>query len=169
MDQHFRHSSYREKLIEHLFVGELLKVSWKAGDCSVEVAKPEVDNRGYDVILEHNGIVRHLQLKTSHRGARASSQKIHTALATKPSGCVVWIRFDPETLVLGPFLFFGGLPGQPLPAVADMRVARHTKANTSGVKAQRLAHRVVPKGKFKVIRSIEELFVVLLGAEQYSA
>lgn len=165
MDQHFKHSSYREKLIEHLFIGELLKVSWKAGDCSVEVAKPEVDNRGYDVILERNGIVRHLQLKTSHHSATAVSQKIHTALATKPSGCVVWIRFDPGTLALGPFLFFGGAPSQPLPPIADMRVARHTKANTSGIKAQRMAHRVVPKGKFRIIGTIEELFIALLGTD----
>lgn len=36
MERHFRFSSFREKLIEHLFVGEMLKASWQSGDCSLE-------------------------------------------------------------------------------------------------------------------------------------
>ncbi|WP_020506697.1 hypothetical protein [Lamprocystis purpurea] len=52
MDQHFLKSAFREKLIEHLLIGELLKISWARGDCSLEVAKPEVDNQGYDVLAE---------------------------------------------------------------------------------------------------------------------
>lgn len=61
LGQHFRHSSFREKLIEHLFIRELLKLSWLQGDCSLEVAKPEVDNRGYDIVVERDGVVRHIQ------------------------------------------------------------------------------------------------------------
>jgi len=38
MDQHFLKSAFREKLIEHLLIGELLKISWARGDCSLEVA-----------------------------------------------------------------------------------------------------------------------------------
>jgi len=106
MDQHFLHSSYREKLIEHLFVGELLKHSWLERGCSLEVSSPEVDNRGYDLVAEENGVIRHIQLKASHMGARAAGQKVHTALAAKPSGCIVWIYFDQETLKLGPFLYY---------------------------------------------------------------
>ena len=48
MNKHSEQSSYREKLIEHLFIGELLKLSWTNGDCQLEVGKPEVDNSGYD-------------------------------------------------------------------------------------------------------------------------
>jgi hypothetical protein len=48
--QHTENSSYREKLIEHLFVAELLKLSWLHHRCAIEVAKPEVDNSGYDLI-----------------------------------------------------------------------------------------------------------------------
>jgi hypothetical protein len=29
MNKHTEHSSFREKLVEHLFVGELLKLSWR--------------------------------------------------------------------------------------------------------------------------------------------
>jgi len=61
MNRHSEHSSYREKLIEHLFIGELLKLSWQKGDCQLEVSKPEFDNSGYDVVAESNGIIRHIR------------------------------------------------------------------------------------------------------------
>src|SRR5258706_8200270 len=106
MSQHTENSSYREKLIEHLFVGELLKRSWLHHACALEVAKPEVDNSGYDLIAEVRGCVRHMQLKTSIIGGKTASQKVHTKLAEKPSGCVVWIYFNENTLHLGPFYYF---------------------------------------------------------------
>lgn len=70
--KHTDHSSNREKLIEHLFIGELLKLSWIQGDCQLEVAKPEVDNSGYDVIVEANQIIRHIQLKASYIGSKTA-------------------------------------------------------------------------------------------------
>jgi len=164
MEQHFLHSSYREKLIEHLFVGELLKHAWLERNCSLEVSSPEVDNRGYDLIAEENGIIRHIQLKASHIGARAAGQKVHTALAAKSSGCVVWIYFDQETLQLGPFLFYGGAPGDPLPDVTSLPVAKHTKANAEGIKAERPAIRNVRKGLFTKYETYKEIYEVLFGA-----
>src|ERR1700752_1347835 len=98
MTQHSENSSYREKLIEHLFVAELLKLSWLHHGCSLEIAKPEVDNSGYDLIAETRGLVRHIQLKTSIVGATTCSQKVNIKLAEKPSGCVVWIYFNQDTL-----------------------------------------------------------------------
>ena len=61
MEEHSINSSYRERLIEHLFVGELLKLSWRNKDFSLEVSKPEVDNSGYDLIIEANGQLSLLQ------------------------------------------------------------------------------------------------------------
>lgn len=40
MSKYNEYSSYREKLIEHLFVGESLKRSWLEHECGLEVAKP---------------------------------------------------------------------------------------------------------------------------------
>jgi hypothetical protein len=161
MEQHYLHSSFREKLIEHLFIGELLKISWLHGSCTFELAKPEVDNQGYDLIAEDKGTVRHIQLKTAHLTAKASSQKIHTALSNKPSGCIVWIYFNEETLKLGPFLFFGSPAGMPLPDVSEFKIAKHTKANANGDKSERPAIRVVKKGLFKRYETITELYRVL--------
>ncbi len=161
MNQHFTKSSYREKLIEHLFVGELLKLSWLNDSCSLEVAKPEVDNQGYDLIAESNHVVRHIQLKTSHRGAAAAKQKVHVALSNKPSGCVVWVLFDEMTMELGPFLFFGNAPGEPLPNLEGLRVAKHTKADASGTKAERPDIREVPKSRFSPYTTIDEIYAAL--------
>ncbi len=158
MIQHTENSSYREKLIEHLFVGELLKLSWLYHRCSLEIAKPEVDNSGYDLIVEAMGIVRHVQLKTSIVGGKTAVQKIHTKLAEKPSGCVVWIYIDEKTLHLGPFLYFGAEAGKPLPSLGDLKVAKHTKGNKDGVKADRQNIRVLPRGLFTVFQSIEDLY-----------
>ncbi|HBC3989121.1 TPA: hypothetical protein KD874_000600 [Vibrio parahaemolyticus] len=75
MEQHYLNSSFREKLIEHSLISELLKMSWKNGSCSIEIAKPEVDNQGYDLIMEDLGVIRHVQLKTSHIGSSTVRQK----------------------------------------------------------------------------------------------
>ena len=163
--QHYLNSSFREKLIEHLFIGELLKLSWKAGPCSLEIAKPEVDYQGYDLVAEENGIIRHIQLKASHLEAKTSRQMVHIALAGKPSGCVVWIYFDEDTLELGPFLFFGGPAGKPLPDLGDMKVAKHTKGDAQGVKAKRPDIRIVNKGDFYAYESIGELYKALFAQE----
>ena len=163
MSKHSEHSSYREKLIEHLFVGELLKLSWINGDCQLEVAKPEVDNSGYDVIAEANRVVRHIQLKTSYIGGKTSRQKVHVKLAEKPSGCVVWIYFNEDTLELGPFYFFGGKPGEPLPGIEGAKVARHTKGDQVGYKAERPNIRELNKGVFTCFESVEALYSVLFG------
>ena len=98
MSKHFEHSSFREKLIERLFIGEMLKLSWQKDDCQLEVMKPEVDNAGCDIVLEENSVVRHIQLKTSKFGAKKSGQNVNIRLANKPSGCIVWIEFDEHTL-----------------------------------------------------------------------
>ena len=161
--RHTAHSSYREKLIEHLLVGELLKISWQNGDCQLEVAKPEVDNSGYDVILEANRVVRHVQLKASYVGSKTARQKVHVKLGEKPSGCVIWVYFDEITLDLGPFFFFGSQPGQSLPSLENTKVAKHTKGDSDGHKAERPNIRELNKGLFARYATIQELYQVLFG------
>ncbi len=158
MTQHTEHSSYREKLIEHLFVGELLKLSWLKNRCELEIAKPDVDNAGYDLIGEAPGIIRHIQLKTSLIGGSTPSQKVHLRLAEKPSGCVVWIYFDETTLDLGPFLYFGAEAGQKLPSIEELKIAKHNKGNKDGLKAERPNIRVIPKGRFESISTIDAIY-----------
>ncbi len=166
MSKHIENSSYREKLIEHLFVGELLKISWRQDDCNLEVAIPEVDNSGYDVVAEANGVIRHIQIKASHLKSKTPIQKIHLNLAEKPSGCVLWVWFDEKTLELSYFLFFGGDPGKSLPSIHNHKVAKHTKGDSTGRKAERINHRVINKGDFKRYETIESIYKKLFGCKK---
>jgi hypothetical protein len=156
--QHTEYSTYREKLIEHLFVGELLKLSWNQHKCELEIAKPEVDNSGYDIIAESNRVIRHIQIKTSRIGAKTAKQKVHIRLAEKSSGCIIWIYFDESNMDIRHFYFFGSEAGSPMPDINDFKTAKHSKGNKDGLKAERQNMREVPKGKFKKIDTIEGIY-----------
>ncbi|MEH6594847.1 hypothetical protein [Pseudoalteromonas marina] len=166
MSKHNEHSTYREKLIEHLFVGELLKLSWLDHECGLEVAKPEVDNSGYDIIAECYGVVRHIQLKASHTSSSTTQQKVHIKLTDKPSGCMVWIIFDEDSLAFKEFLFYGDQAGEPLPSIDNLKVAKHAKGNKDGVKNERPNIRVINKGQFEPVNSMESLFHKLFCMNQ---
>jgi hypothetical protein len=161
INNHTEHSAFREKLIEHLFVGELLKLSWIYGDCQIEISKPEVDNSGYDIIAEANGIIRHIQIKSSYIGGKTAKQKIHIKLSEKPSGCVVWIYFDEKTLSFGPYYFLGFENAAPLKSIIDAKVAKHSKGDKDGFKAQRPNIREVNKGAFVKFDTIDSLYNAL--------
>lgn len=156
------HSSALEKLLEHLFVGDLLRCLWTAGVRDMEVLRAEVDRGGYDVVLEANGALRYLQLKASHAAAKATAVNININLAHKPGGCIVWMRYDPGTLKLGPFLWFGGEPHSLIPSPGD-KVARHTKANSQGVKAERPNIRRLPRNNFQTLPTMGAVAKALFG------
>lgn len=161
-NSHTAHSSRREMVLEHMFVGELLRHLWCTRDGNVEVLRSQVDNAGYDVVLECNGVFRHVQLKSSHRKSKTQEVGINMTLATKPSGCVIWIMFDQETMELGPYLWFGGEPGKPLPALGE-RVGKHSKGNRDGHKAERPNMREVRKSQFKALQTMEVVAKTLFG------
>jgi hypothetical protein len=159
---HYAESSARENLIEHVFLGELLRGLWRKNVRDLEVLRPEVDSGGYDLALEFRGLTRHVQLKSSYRGARRADLTASVKLLERPSACVLWIFFDPETLSLGPFLWFGGAPGEKMPALGET-VARHTKPNAMLKKADRPAHRVIAKNRFASLDTIDEVIQKLVG------
>lgn len=161
--EHNLFSSYREMLLEHLFSAEVMRHLWLRGNVRMETLKPQVDDAGYDLVLEANGVVRHVQLKSSHVGSSTADVKVSLSLARKPSGCVIWLWFDEATLVLGPFLWFGAAPGMQLPDISGFKVAKHTKGNAQGVKLERPNVRVVPKRRFENVSSILELVAKLFG------
>jgi hypothetical protein len=160
---HSTESSLREKIIEHLFVGDLLRCLWRKGIRDIEVLRTEVDRSGYDLVLEANGVVRHIQLKASHRQAKTAKLDIQLKLRKKPSACVIWIRFDQESLELGPYLWFGSAPHQAIPSLGE-KVSRFSKGDSRGYKAERPNHRVIRKGDFTLLASIDEVADRLFGA-----
>lgn len=163
LTDHSRLSSYREMLLEHLFAGEVMRHVWCSGARRMEVLKPQVDDGGYDIVLEANAVVRHVQLKATFRGSTVARFNISAGLASKPSGCVVVLQFERETLELGPFLWFGSAPSSPLPGITRYPLAKHTKGNAQGVKAVRPGLRSVPRSAFERVSSVPVIVEKLFG------
>ena len=161
-NSHFLQSSLREKLIEHLFVGEMLRCLWRKHRRDIEVLKAEVDYAGYDLVLECNNVMRHVQLKSSYQSAKTQSVNVHINLANKSCGCVIWISFDADTLQLGPFWWFGAPPKQPLPSLGD-QIARQPRGDRTGKKAERPFLRVVRKSKFQQLQTMDDVVRALFG------
>jgi hypothetical protein len=118
--------------------------------------------QGYDIVLEANGILRHVQLKSSFIGSKVREVSVNTKLLTKPGGCVIWLEFDPDSLALKKYLWFGGVPGSTLPNLGS-KVSRHSKANSKGQKLERPMHRVVGKGRFESFHEISALMNRMFG------
>jgi len=162
-DAHFRHSVLRERIVEHVFIGETLRRLWVRGITDVEVLRSEFDAGGYDLVMCRGPVVRHIQFKVSRVDGKTAAIKASLRLAEKPSGCVLWILVT-SALELQTFLWFGGAPGQPLPDIANLRVAQHTKANVKGIKLERPDHRVIPRSRFESLGSLDEVLQRLFGA-----
>ena len=140
-----------------------MRCLWLKGIYNLEVLKPQVDDSGYDLVFESSSIVRHVQLKSTKRGSSLSKVNVNTHLAEKPSGCVILIEFDPITLELGPFFWFGDPPGRPLPDLSAYPVAKHTKGNARGVKLQRPNIRQIPRSKLQKLETFDEVIERLFG------
>jgi hypothetical protein len=151
-------STLRERIVEHLFIGEALRALWRQQITDVEVLRAEFDAHGYDLVLCRGAIVRHIQFKTQAEG----DVSVSLSLAEKPSGCVIWVVVD-DQLNLTSFRWFGGLPGEPLPDISALRVARRATANKQGEKPKRKNHRLVPKRYFEAVDSLEVLLERLIG------
>lgn len=151
----------REKLFERQLIGEIVRHMLLRGR-HCEVLRAEFDASGHDVLLESDGVSRHVQLKAMRDDGRRMDVNIHTALAAKPSGCVIWMKVDPASLTTSGFLWFGGRPGEPLPSLGD-KVVKHTKANADGRKTERPGLREVRRSRFETLRDIDQLIERLFG------
>ncbi|WP_233145089.1 hypothetical protein, partial [Paracoccus yeei] len=63
-DAHYTHSTLRERIAEHVFVGDALRTLWRFGIHDVEVLRSEFDAHGYDSVMARGPVVRHIQFKT---------------------------------------------------------------------------------------------------------
>lgn len=153
------HSSFYEQLIEHLFISEILQEMRFRFNQWPEILKSEIDASGYDLVIESNKIIRHIQLKASYMGAKSSSVTLNTSLSEKTCGCVIRIEwlFNKQNRIEMNYYFFGNPPGKPLPNISTHPVGKHSKANAQGEKVERPATRVVKKSEFIRLSNITEL------------
>ena len=161
------HSSLRESIIEQLFVGKVLQELWIRDRFEVEVLKSQVDNAGYDLVIDLSAkqegkhpAVRHVQLKSSNDGGSTDSVNVSLKLAEKPNPCVIWIVVDKE-LEFKSFKWFEFESSQHFSE--NFKTAKHTRADSTGNKAERPGHRVIPKSKFKQLASIKDVVDRLLS------
>jgi hypothetical protein len=160
-----RTSSYREQLVEYAFLSELLQDGGFRRRQQIDVLRAEVDAAGYDVVLECQGVVRHVQLKSSVVGGRARSQSVHLAFAARRTSAVVWVIVGPGApgRIALTFRALGGRPGEPIGDLSAYRPPKHAKANAHGVKAERRALRKVPLSAFTAFDGIADLSDWLFG------
>lgn len=151
-------------VLEHLFVGEVLKHCWQHNLPRIELLKSQVDNSGYDIVLVADSVMRHIQLKASFEGAVTSRVTVNIGLAKKLGGCVIWMQFDPESLEFNHFLWFGGKPDEVLPSLGEFKIARSTKGNALGVKTLRPNIRYVKRSAFTKLDTISDVVNVLFGS-----
>lgn len=158
---HFLHSTLRERIVEHLFVGESLRALWRQGVVDAEILRSEFDGHGYDLVLSRGQLVRHIQFKTGIQ-QKPSDVPVACSLARRPSGCVIWIHLS-QDLNVGPYFFYGDSPGKPLPSVSDFETPRRATHTKDGVRPRRDNHRLIPGSAFRRIETLRELLELLLG------
>ena len=148
-------------MTEHLFVSELVQEAWFGFSKKLEVLRTEVDDSGYDLVLECGGVIRHVQLKSSRHNATTSRQTINIALASKPSGCVVWIlRTEDRNRMRLTYRFFGGEPGQALPPMTCFKKGTRVKGRK---RRERANARIVTKRQFRTVPTARQLLEELFG------
>jgi hypothetical protein len=75
---------------------------------------------------------------------------------------VIWLEVDRATLGLERYLWFGSTPGSRLPDIGS-KTSRHSRANSSGYKAERPTHRLLGKSCFEAVAGVDALLVKLFG------
>ena len=156
------YSSTREKILEHRFISEVTAELWRRGHFDFAVSHSEVDNSGYDLIIEAGAIVRHIQLKAVRLGGARRDFDLQRRLQDKPSGCAVLMLHDLRTLAITEWRFFGGPPGCKIPDLGE-KVTRHSKGDRFGFKADRPALRNVPLRSFDRVAGVSELVDRMFG------
>ena len=74
------HSSRRDNLVDHVFIGEVLSNLRRVGVHDVEILRPEADAAGYDIAIEVGGVSRRIQQKSSAQNANTRKQIVNVAL-----------------------------------------------------------------------------------------
>ena len=95
-------------------------------------------------------------------------QTINAKLGEKPSGCVVWMGFDRETLAVGPFYWFGDAPGSALPDISGFKKAKHSKANAKGQKLERRNSYILKRTDCQCLDSLDHVLDELFSGRRTS-
>jgi len=154
VNPHSYYSSRREKLLESLFAGEVLRELWRREIYEVDLLHSDIDASGYDIVLELQNGVRHIQLKASTKRKLVVA---NAKISDRPSGCIIVMIVSEDTLNFKEFLWFGNELSKPCSDIRRFPKARHTKGDSTGIKAKRQDTYKVSVGKFERVTSFELL------------
>jgi len=62
------------------------------------------------------------------------------------------------------YRWFGAGPGEPLPDIREFKVAKHSKGNAEGTKLERPNHRIVSRGQFEPLNTLDAVLARLFGS-----
>lgn len=97
-DKDFLHSSMRETIFEHKFIGDFLSHCWQQSRFDVEVLRSEIDDAGYDLVISIGKITSYLQLKVTAKDTDTSEFPIHEKLINKERSFILLIEYNRKDL-----------------------------------------------------------------------
>ena len=160
INPHFHHSSRREKILENLFSGEVLRELWRRKIYDVDLLHSDIDASGYDVVLELPDGVRHIQLKASTRRKQIVA---NGKIVDRPSGCIIVMIVSEVDLSFTEFLWLGDQLGKSCLDIRSLPKAKHSKADSTGKKANRKDTYKVSIGNFERLDSFSALVDKLIA------
>lgn len=158
-------SSYVENVLIHRLVAGLAGELWQRDPAlPLNIFNSEVDDAGFDLVLGCGDRLRYIQVKQVHQRGTASKFSVRLDFTRLPGSCVVVVVYSETDLSVDHYLFFGGVPGQPMPDVAGEKASvSPIKRGEDGKKKVRQHYRDVPRRKFAGPLDTGELLDALFG------
>ena len=152
-------SSHVENILRHAFLAELAsEVGRDDPNEPLGISNAEVDDSGYDVIVERNATIRRIQLKQAHDGKTPKLFSVRVEFATYPGACIVVIAHSLLDLEPTSYSFYGSSPNDPMPCIEAHRTTKAPGRRTAdGERVLRLKYRDVPFSRFKRNLSMRQL------------
>lgn len=152
-----------EKLLKIRFVSDLSRALWLTGCRDFDVLRSNVDDNGFDLMIEAKNVIRHIQFIFTANGDETLDAKVDYRLSTKASGCIIWVEYDPDTLNITTYGWYGTYQGLGLPRIW---VPERSSHNSDSIKPLTDNRRLLQKSKFTPVRSIHQLIGHLFGRSE---
>lgn len=152
-------SSHVENVLRHAFLAELASEVWRDDPNEpLGISSAEVDDSGYDLMVERNATIRRIQLKQAHDEKVPRNFSVRVAFATYPGSCIVVIAHSLLDLRPTSYSFYGSSPGDPMPYIEAHRTTKAPGRRTvDGKRVLRLRYRDVLFSRFKRDLSMRQL------------
>jgi len=121
------------------------------------LSTPKLDTNGYDLVLDLSGKIWLVQIKTKKVNGKTNIWKIEKNFVKRPESVIVVIEYSKDYLIKSILASIPATNG-----IIDYKVVKQTRANSKGIKNERL--NMIQYGKKLLTRyeSMEEFIVGLL-------